>query len=167
MSPIAVFCLGDADALFQEIKQQGQQVATPIGTLSLSERAHISRRTAIAKLTGPDHALPRSQKHEKRQTNQSSNGDIVNPILLNKEDFEFLSLPRLIPIHPITAIEDLDFLKGLPWSSCATDLPHGELSHLGFPRLCSPGALQHPPLNRLHDGVDVLARLCGEVSEGL
>jgi hypothetical protein len=167
MSPIAVFCLGDADALYQEIKQQGQQIATPIGTLSLSEQAHTSRRTAIAKLTGPDHTLPYSPQHEKRQTNQPSRDDIVNPILLNKEDFEFLSLPRLIPIHPITAIADLDFLKGLPWSSCATDLPHEDLSHLGFPRLCSPGALQHPPLNRLHDGVDVLARLCGEVSEGL
>jgi hypothetical protein len=158
MSPVAVFCIGNPNPLYQEIKKQGMLPPTPIGTLSLAEQAHISRRTAIAKLTGPD---PLTQSPSEENSPKPSRGS-VNPILLGKEDFEFLSLPRLIPIHTIASIEELDFLKDLPWSSCATDLPHEDLAHLGFHRICSPGELQHPPLNRLHDGVDVLDRLCGD-----
>jgi hypothetical protein len=67
-----------------------------------------------------------------------------------------------MPIHPIDSLDELDFLRGLPWSSCATDLPHESIASMGFHRICGPGELQRPPMNRLHDGVDVLEVLGGE-----
>jgi hypothetical protein len=146
MSPLAVFCLGDTEALYAAIQTKNAQSEVPIGTLTLAENAQRSRRVAVAKLMGKGHAL-------------DCEGGVL-PIQLDKTEFEFLSLPRLLPIHAVDGVTDLDFLKGLPWSSCATDLPHADLAHLGFQRFCAPGELQRPPLNRKHDGVDVLARLC-------
>lgn len=147
MSPLAVFCLGNADALYTAIQKKAADISVPMGTLTLAESAQKSRRVAIAKLIGKGHA-------------PQLNGGVL-PIQLDPAEFEFLSLPRLLPIHPVDCVADLDFLKGRPWSSCATDLDHADLAHLGFQRFCAPGELQGPPLNRKHDGVDVLARLCG------
>jgi hypothetical protein len=159
MSPVAVFCIGNAEALYHSIREKGFQPPTPQGQVSLAENAQFSRRFAIAKLRGllPTHDLYPSEFHRGDERFHNN----VSPLLLDMEEFEFLSIPRLVPIHPFFSIEDLDFLKGLPWSSCATDLPHADLAHLGFHRFCAPGELQRPPLNRKHDGVDVLTRLCG------
>jgi hypothetical protein len=164
MSPLAVFCMGNAEELYNSIRKKGFQPPTSLGDISLAEKAHISRRTGIAKLLGRKvpptpirGRLPSEFDQEKERFHNN-----VKPLLLDMEEFEFLSIPRLLPIHPFFSIEDLDFLKGLPWSSCATDLPHADLAHLGFHRFCAPGELQRPPLNRKHDGVDVLARLCGD-----
>ncbi len=163
MSPIAVFCIGNAEALYNSIQEKGFQPPTPLGQISLAESAHTSRRIAIADLVGrgPDllptrHFQPSEFHHGEERFHNN-----VKPLLLDIEEFEFLSIPRLLPVHPFFSIEDLDFLKGLPWSSCATDLPHADLAHLGFHRFCAPGELQRPALNRKHDGIDVLSRLCG------
>ncbi|MEC7241983.1 MAG: acyl-CoA reductase [Myxococcota bacterium] len=149
MSPIAVFCLGDAHALKRALFDQwATQDALPLGALSLAEQAHRSRRIGTAKMLHPSnhHAGHRDPR------------EIVVPV----EDFESFGLPRLLPIHPIDSLDQLDFLQGGPWSSCATNLPHEALQDFGFHRICQPGQLQRPPLNRLHDGVDVLERLCAK-----
>lgn len=147
MSPIAVFCLGDAFALKEALFEHWATLdELPMGILSLAEHAHRSRRIGTAKMLHP------SNHHAGRREPR----EIVIPL----GEFESFGLPRLLPIHPISSLDQLDFLKGGPWSSCATNLPHAELKDLGFCRLCLPGQLQRPPLNRLHDGVDVLARLC-------
>lgn len=148
MSPIAVFCIGDAEELKRALfAQWAHQDELPIGALSLAEHAHRSRRIGLAKM------LNESNHHAGDRTPRE--------ILLPLEEFEAFGLPRLLSIHPIDSIDQLDFLVGGPWSSCATNLPKTELSHLGFHRICAPGMLQRPPLGRLHDGVDVLKRLCG------
>ena len=149
MSPIAVFCLGDAEALKDALYAQwATHDELPVGTLSLAEHAHRSRRIGTAKMLRP--------------CNHHSGDREPREILLPLEEFEAFGLPRLLSIHPIDSLEQLEFLKGGPWSSCATNLPQEDLPPLGFHRICEPGQLQRPPLNRLHDGEDVLAKLCGK-----
>ena len=149
MSPIAVFCLGDAVGLKQALYSQwATHDALPMGTLSVAEHAHRSRRIGLAKM----------MSHTNHHAGLKAPREIVLPL----EDFEAFGLPRLLSIHPIDSIDQLDFLKGGPWSSCASNLPHDRLKHLGFHRICSPGQLQRPPLSRLHDGVDVLKKLCSK-----
>ena len=147
MSPIAVFCLGDAEKLLAALHSQwASKDRLPIGELSLAEQAHRNRRIGLAKILDT--------------RNHHAGANHPREILLPLEEFELLGLPRLLPIHPIKSLKDLDFLRGGPWSSCATDLAPDALTTLGFHRICKPGDLQRPPLHRFHDGIDVLSKLC-------
>jgi len=145
MSPIAVFCLGEAEALLEATHRalQDQAHKIPVGRLSAPEGAHSRRRIAIARLTG------RAMGH----TGGAS-------LLMDPNEFEFLALPRLLPIHPIQSLEEIAHLHPLPWSSCATNVAPETLHPLGAHRICKPGELQRPPIDRLHDGIDVIATLC-------
>lgn len=85
---------------------------------------------------------------------------------LDASFFEPSALPRLVSVH---GLPDPDALLRLllPWkghlAACATDLPRAPeaLDGAGFERLCAPGRLQIPPLDRRHGGRDVLAELAG------
>jgi len=145
MSPIAVFCLGEAEGLFEAVhdalQEQGQRI--PVGQLSAAEGAHSRRRLGIARLTG-------------RALGQTGGATL----LVDPQEFEFLALPRILPIHPIQHLDEIAHLYPHPWSSCATNLSPDEVLAFGAHRICKPGELQRPPINRLHDGIDVITTLC-------
>jgi hypothetical protein len=63
----------------------------------------------------------------------------------------------MLTVHPIESLLELKGLSVLPLSTCATDLEPRPLSELGFHRICAPGDMQRPPLDRHHDGVDLVA----------
>jgi hypothetical protein len=144
MSPAAVFCLGDAEALAQALALALARLAAtlPRGEILPAEGPQWRRRTGLARARwqcweGPDWAVP----------------------LLPLSHIQPTPLPRMLPVHPVADLESLHFLRDLPLSSCATNLDPTRLSSLGFHRICRPGALQDPPFSPLHDGVDLLSRL--------
>ena len=144
MSPAAVFCLGDAEALAVALAKALESMAAtlPRGEILPSEGPEWRRRTGLARARwqcweGPEWAVP----------------------LLPVEYTQPTPLPRMLPIHPVADLESLHFLRSLPLSSCATNLDSTRLSSLGFHRICRPGELQDPPFSPIHDGVDLLKRL--------
>jgi hypothetical protein len=82
---------------------------------------------------------------------------------LTSAHFEPESLPRC---PAVIAVEDTGELQSLllPWrrwlSTAGTDRPLDEaaLRQTGVHRVCALGQMQRPPLFRLHDGVDWIAK---------
>lgn len=150
MSPAAVLCTGDAQALAQGLHRalQALHTALPRGPLPPELGHEWRRRRGLALALG---ALYEGDEHA--------------VAVLPPEHLGAASLPRFLVVHPVERGALPALLRGLPLSTLATDLedPHA-LSALGFTRVCRPGFMQRPPFPRPHDGVDVLHTLCKEVS---
>ena len=144
MSPSAIFCLGNTEELAQALASALAKVGDTIPPGSLEPwqgpqwRSRTGRARALGRcLEGSQWAVCTTEMSE------------LEP-----------NLPRMAVLHEIHDLQSLSFLKDLPLSTCATDLDCSrELEALGFHRICTPGDMQRPPLNRAHDGVDVIAKL--------
>ncbi|MCB9760394.1 MAG: hypothetical protein H6739_11200 [Alphaproteobacteria bacterium] len=150
MSPAAVFCLGDAGALAENLADAmaHMQRRVPRGAVHPSIGPAWRRRTGLARILG-----------------DCLEGDGWAVPLLPDYRAEPATLPRMLPVHPIETLDDLEVLRGWPLSTCATDLDAlRSIASLGFCRICAPGTMQRPPLGRPHDGVDVINALCRQIS---
>jgi len=144
MSPSAIFCLDQtealADALASALAEAGKTI--PPGKLAPWQGPQWRARTGRAR------ALGTCREDSQWAVCATETG----PLEAN--------LPRMAVLHEIEEVRALSFLKDMALSTCATDLDdHAALEALGFHRVCAPGDMQRPPLNRKHDGVDVIARL--------
>ncbi len=142
MSPHGVFCLGDAGALADALAKALERLhpEVPPGPLEPWQGPEWRRRCGLARALG--FSLARD-------------GWAVNT--LPPQEVGLGPLPRMLTLHPIENLEALNGLSQLPLSTCATDLDPVALSELGFHRICAPGDMQRPPLDRHHDGVDLVA----------
>lgn len=146
MSPAAVFAReADLDALAAAMAEA--EAALPRGPVDPAEGAAIRARVALARAlgdarTGPGWAVLR----------------------LPAAHFSPEALPRVLVVHPFAEVGDVAAALG-PWrerlGTVATDLGPDAVAALRPLRVCAPGRMQLPPAGRLHDGVDVLARLWG------
>ena len=144
MSPSAIFCLQEAEALAEALASALEEAGKviPPGRLSPWQGPQWRARTGRAR------ALGTCQEGDQWAVCTTKTG----PLEAN--------LPRMAVLHEIEDVRALSFLEDTPLSTCATDLvEHGALKALGFHRICAPGDMQRPPLSRKHDGVDVIARL--------
>lgn len=144
MSPVAIFCLGEtealADCLANALESTGVRI--PPGPLEPWQGPQWRQRTGLARALGT--------------CREGRRWAVCNTALspLNS------TLPRMAMLHEIDDLASLAFLRDLPLSTCATDLADPvDLQALGFHRICEPGDMQRPPLGRLHDGVDIIAQL--------
>jgi hypothetical protein len=150
MSPAAVFCLGDAEALQRALALALAAIARdlPRGTIDPAVGPEWRRRCGLARIVG-----------------RCAEGEGWAAPLLPADYALASPLPRMLPVHPLRDLSQLAPLAALPLSSCATNLPDpGPLITLGFDRICAPGALQAPPVGRPHDGVDVVSALSRQIS---
>ncbi|MEZ4316620.1 MAG: acyl-CoA reductase [Myxococcota bacterium] len=143
MSPLGVFSpLPDAVELLSHAMER-LQARLPRGDVAPMEGAGIRSRAALARVLGqavdaPDwsvHALPAAR-------------------------FPEPGLPRAAVVHPADrATFEAAVHTHLPkLSTVATDAP-ATLEGVRGVRVCAPGEMQRPPLDRLHDGVDWLREL--------
>ena len=149
MSPAAVFCLGDAEALAAHLAaaMSDAQERWPRGEVDPAVGPRWRTRVGLARILGTSHEGP----------------SWAVP-LLPLEHAEASVLPRMLQVHAVGGLEQLAPLAELPLSSLATDLPIAP--ELPFPRVCAPGELQAPRTNRHHDGIDVMAVLAGSRDPG-
>ncbi len=142
MSPHAVFCLGDTGPLSAALAQALERLHSevPPGPLAPWQGSEWRRRCGLARVLGSSLA-----------------GDRWAVNTLPPREVGLGPLPRMLTVHPIQGLEALQGLSQLPLSTCATDLDPADISQLGFPRICTPGNMQRPPLDRHHDGVDLVA----------
>jgi len=142
-SPVAVFTPTDgrdvAAALSDALDRA--HVRWPVGVVHPIEGAQIRARGALARVEGVSHATAGGSVH-----------------LLPAARFEPIALPRAIAVHPVRDLAHaLDVVR--PWSRWLSSVaaePHvaEPWLDLGATRVCAPGSLQRPALNRAHDGVD-------------
>jgi hypothetical protein len=147
MSPHGIFCLGDpaplAAALAKSLALLHGEV--PPGPLEPWQGPEWRRRCGLARALG---------------SSLAGEGWAVNT--LPPREVGLGPLPRMLTVHPIESLEELKGLAQLPLSTCATDLDPEAFADVGladpgFHRICAPGDMQRPPLDRLHDGVDLVA----------
>lgn len=145
-SPVAVFTDADPDVATEALADALRRAHArwPRGHTSPIEGATTRARGALARVTG-----------------REITGDGWAVHQLPVEFFEPTTLPRAVALHPVPDV-DAAIAAVRPWarwlSSVATDVPgSGDAWRaIGASRVCSPGRLQRPPLDRLHDGVDWL-----------
>lgn len=141
MSPAAVFCLNRSEQLAQGIALELERLSTAMPRGPLPE--HLGplwrERTGLARILGQCHA----------------GKDWAVP-LLPASRAQALVLPRMLPVHPIGDVSELEPLAELPLSTLATDGPSLDLP---FTRVTEPGAMQRPALSTVHEGVDLVRRL--------
>lgn len=143
MSPVAVFTslpLAQATAELAAAMADAQRTL-PRGPLAPAEAAEIRSRRALARVMG---------------TVDEGEGWAV--LGLPPDRFVPAALPRVIAVHTVAdrgALEAALAPHRHQLSTVGTD--DGALSLPGI-RCCAPGQMQHPPLARLHDGVDWLRR---------
>ncbi|MCB9796942.1 MAG: hypothetical protein H6741_30025 [Alphaproteobacteria bacterium] len=150
LSPAAVLCLGDAEALAAALHGALERVgqALPRGPLTPAQGPEWRTRAGLARVTG---RLWQGEAHAVSLAPLSA----LRPA----------PLPRFLSVHPARLEALPEALDGLPLSTAGTDLEAPEaLVELGFSRVCRPGFMQRPPFPRPHDGVHVLRALCREVS---
>lgn len=141
MSPTAVFARR-ADLAEIADWMRDAQARLPRGPLEPAEAAAIRGRIILARAVG-----------------EKIVGEGWAVLRLPAAHFSPEALPRVLVVHPF---QDVDEVRAAVASwrgqlgTVATDLPG---LYLGAPRMCAPGRMQFPPAGRLHDGVDVLARL--------
>ena len=149
MSPVAIFTLGSqverfADELSEALQAAERQV--PRGGLAPREGAEWRRKTGLARILG-----------------RCIEGDHWAVTILPIDYFEPHTQPRLACLYKVESPEAiLRAINGLPLSTCGTNLSGQSLRAAGFSRICPLGKMQTPPLNRLHDGTDVLKEISGE-----
>ena len=148
MSPAAVFCLGDpgplTEAMASALAQSHSEV--PPGPLEPWQGPEWRRRIGLTRALG--------------STLEGSGWAVTTSA---PREVGLGALPRLMAVHPISDLSVLEGLSQLPLSTCATDLEDtGGLGDLGFHRICTPGAMQRPPLDRAHDGVDLVSHFSVE-----
>lgn len=144
MSPVAIFCLDETDALAAALADALEAMGSivPPGPMEPWQGPRWRERTGLARALG---TCREGSQWAVCHTAPSPLGP---------------TLPRLAVLHDIDDIDSLAFLRNLPLSTCATDLEdNNALAELGFHRICVPGDMQRPPLGRLHDGVNVIAHL--------
>jgi len=141
MSPAAVFHLGDAEAFAALLAEEMQrsELELPRGDVSDGVGPQWRRRCGLARIQG-----------------HCWEGDSWAVPSLPLRYTESQVLPRMLPVHPIQDLGELEFLRSHPLSTCATDVS----IDLPFWRICKPGEMQRPPLRRVHDEIDVLSELC-------
>lgn len=141
MSPAAVFCLRDAQALAaglaSELDRLSEQM--PRGPLAPHLGPLWRERVGLGRILGEvyegaDWAVP----------------------TLPASRAQALVLPRMLPVHPIRDVAELAPLAELPLSTLGTDGPPLDLP---FTRVTKPGAMQRPALSTVHEGVDLVRRL--------
>ncbi|MED5372167.1 MAG: acyl-CoA reductase [Myxococcota bacterium] len=141
MSPAGVFCLGDAPLLAERIAAAMETLAQriPRGPVDPGIGPAWRRRTGLARILG-----------------QCWEGPEWAVTLLPLDRAEALVLPRMLPVHPLRSLDELEPLSELPLSTLATDL---EPLALGFTRTVAPGQMQRPEMSAVHEGVDVVEKL--------
>jgi len=148
MSPVAIFVLGSKQEGFAYRLSESLEAAekvTPRGDLSPREGAEWRRKTGLSRILG--------------LCIEGDNWAVATSPL---EHFEPYGQPRMASIYCVDTIDSaLEALHGVPLSTCGTNVDGGLLEGSGFTRICQLGEMQSPPVNRLHDGVDVLKKLTG------
>ena len=148
MSPVAIFALGTQVDRFADELGESLRLAekvTPRGELAAMEGAEWRRKTGIARIMG-----------------RCIEGNNWAVSILPVDYFEPNNQPRLASIYKVETPEAiLETIAGLPLSTCGTNLAYQSLDGAGFSRVCPLGEMQTPPLNRLHDGADVLNIISG------
>ena len=141
MSPAAVFCLNRPEELANDIAAELERLSTemPRGPLPPHLGPVWRERVGLARVVGHCHgerswAVP----------------------VLPASRAQALVLPRMLPVHPIGDVSELQPLAELPLSTLATD---GPALDLPFTRVTKPGAMQRPALSTVHEGVDLVRRL--------
>ena len=143
MSPVTIFVLGDQIERFAEEladAMRSAEVEYPRGQLSPREGVDWRRKTGLSRILG--HCIE---------------GDSWAVTAMPLDYFEQYGHPRMASLHSVDSVASiLKTIDGLPLSTCGTNLDSQQLDGAGFSRICKLGEMQTPPLNRLHDGVDVL-----------
>jgi len=147
MAPAAVFTTGDPDRLGAALchAMAGAEHTLPRGSVDPHLGPEWRRRVGLARvlgtcLQGAQWAIP----------------------VLDGQHFVPVALPRMLPIHPVDSLTDIDRIL-LPWrhqlSSCGTD----ELTWApqGIHRRCGLGQMQSPAFPRAHDGRSMLGGILG------
>jgi hypothetical protein len=144
MSPLAVFTDAESQRIIPLAQQAMREAASaiPRGAIAAIEGAQIRSRGALAKATGA-----------------AAGADSWSVHALPVDLFEPLALPRSMAIYTCAdrqgAVQALAPYSG--WLS-VVGLPPGSSPapwlSLGAERTCALGAMQRPPLIRLHNGVD-------------
>jgi len=147
-SPVAVFCLGDAEGVSETIAAELERAASevPRGELEPAWGPEWRRRTGRARilgrcLEGPEWAVP----------------------VLPARHFTPEPLPRMLPVHPVPDLAAVyDAVRGLPLGRCVHNLrwdATAPLRRLGFQSLCPAGWAHATLLEGRHEGIDLLRTL--------
>jgi Acyl-CoA reductase (LuxC) len=138
MSPVAVATPLDAGVVAARLAEAmaRAEVRAPRGDISATEAAQIRTRRALARATGAVHEGP---------------GWAV--LTAPAAAFVPSPLPRVLAVH---SVQDV-WAWLAPWSAALSTIGTDDPA-LSWPgaRVCALGAMQRPPLDRLHDGVDWL-----------
>lgn len=138
MSPVAVFTDLPLSEVVPRLAEEMASAAArwPRGPVAAADAAQIRTRGALARVVGTVAEGPGWSVHG-----------------LPAERFLPASLPRSLAVHRVSGFDEVHPKLGDRLSTLGTDDP--EVSVPGA-RVCAPGEMQRPPLNRLHDGVDWL-----------
>ena len=149
MTPVVVFVQGGLDqachGLLEALERVGHR--WPRGPTTPLEYARTRARACLANST----------------TGLALEGHTSSVHGLTSAHFEPESLPRCPAVIAVQDIRELQSVL-LPWqrwlSTASTDRPLDEaaLRQTGVHRVCALGHMQRPPLSRLHDGIDWIAR---------
>jgi Acyl-CoA reductase (LuxC) len=141
MSPVAVFTPlppGEVAAGLAAAMDRAE-AAVPRGAITAREAAEIRARVALARAAGTSRV-----------------GPAWGVLTLPAERFVPSPLPRVLTVHGVA--DRAAFSAWLArWSESLSTLGTDDAG-LAWPgvRVCAPGSMQRPPLDRRHDGVDWL-----------
>ena len=147
MAPTAVFTTGEVHTLAQALaKAMAQaQARWPRGEVDAQLGPEWRRRTGLARVLG--------------QCLEDS--DWAVPVL-PASHFHPVALPRMLPVHAISGLSELNEIMG-PWahqlSTCGTD--DAQAAPAGTLRVSPLGQMQTPAFPRLHDGRSMLGAILG------
>lgn len=145
MAPTAVFTTGNADLLMDALTDTLTQMEQryPRGRVEPGLGPEWRRRIGLAKVLGKTKVAPEW-------------AITISP----PEFFVPTSLPRMVNIHPVDALDHLRELLSPyePWlSTLGTD--HADITIPGIHRICRLGWMQAPSIPRNHDGRPMLSGL--------